>query len=162
MSTGARPELVRRIPQVHIDIIHQPRPEEPTEGRRLEGRPRARLCQRPSFVLREPQDAVLRTAPQDEVRGVQFYSPDLISFMESVHEVPRGGSFSMPPGSTRANAFATVMPLILRSGAISASGASTKARSNRCGCGKVRPDSSISRASNAMISMSRMRGPQRR
>src|SRR5712671_4728676 len=30
-------------------IIHQPRPEEPTEGRRLEGRPRARPCRRPSF-----------------------------------------------------------------------------------------------------------------
>jgi hypothetical protein len=27
---------------------------------------------------------VLRTAPQDEVRGVQFYAPDLISFMESI------------------------------------------------------------------------------
>jgi copper resistance protein C len=31
----------------------QPRPEEPTEGRRLEGRPRARPCLLPSFVLRE-------------------------------------------------------------------------------------------------------------
>src|SRR5258708_34585831 len=31
----------------------RPRPEEPTEGRRLEGRPRARPYQRPSFVLRE-------------------------------------------------------------------------------------------------------------
>src|SRR5258708_17413143 len=33
----------------HIDVIHQPRPEEPTAGRRLEGRPRARPCQWPSF-----------------------------------------------------------------------------------------------------------------
>jgi hypothetical protein len=37
-----------------------------------EGLPQARPRQWPSFVLREPQDAVLRTAPQDEVRGVLF------------------------------------------------------------------------------------------
>src|SRR6266436_1030538 len=32
-----------------LRVIHQPRPEEPTEGRRLEGRPRARPCRLPSF-----------------------------------------------------------------------------------------------------------------
>jgi hypothetical protein len=40
-----------------------------------------------NLVLREPQDAVLRTALQDEVCGDQLYPSDLISFMESVHQI---------------------------------------------------------------------------
>ena len=44
----------------------------------------------------------------------------------------------MPLVSTRSSASRTRTPAITRSGAISASGTSTKARSNRCGCGKIR------------------------
>ena len=40
-----------------------------------------------NLVLREPQDAVLRTALQDEVCGDQLYPSDLISFMESIHQI---------------------------------------------------------------------------
>ena len=52
-----------------------------------------------------------------------------------------GGSFSMPLASNRSSASRTRMPPIVRSGAISASGAKTKARSNRRGCGSVRSGS---------------------
>jgi hypothetical protein len=40
-----------------------------------------------NLVLREPQDAVLRTASQDEVCGDQLYPSDLMSFMESIHQI---------------------------------------------------------------------------
>ena len=53
-----------------------------------------------------------------------------------------GGSFSMPLASIRSSASRTRMPAIMRSGAISASGTSTKARSNRRGCGSVSSGSS--------------------
>src|SRR5260370_23550823 len=43
--------------------MHQPRPEEPSEGRRLEGRPQARPCQRPSF-----ETAARRARPPQSVR----------------------------------------------------------------------------------------------
>jgi hypothetical protein len=36
------------------------------------------------------RDAVLRTAPQDEVRVVLFCRRDLISFMESIHSERAG------------------------------------------------------------------------
>jgi hypothetical protein len=72
-------------------IIYQPRPEEPTEGRRpeaLEGRRTATGEAVAAAILRpsrEPQDAAPRAAPQDEVHGTDFYPPDLISSMESLH-----------------------------------------------------------------------------
>src|SRR5260370_10534812 len=48
---------------------HGPHPEEPCAARRLEGWPLARPRPWQSFVLREPQDADLRSAPQDEADG---------------------------------------------------------------------------------------------
>jgi hypothetical protein len=48
----------------HIDLIHQPRPEEPTV--RSASRRTATGEAVPAAILR---DAVLRTAPQDEVHG---------------------------------------------------------------------------------------------
>jgi hypothetical protein len=42
-----------------------------------------------NLVLR---DAVLRTAPQDEVRGFHLYPPHLISFMAAINESAFGDS----------------------------------------------------------------------
>ena len=59
----------------------------------------------------------------------------------------RGGSCSMPAVSRRASASRTRMPPIVRSGAISASGTSTNARSSRRGCGRVSSGSFKARSS---------------
>src|SRR5258707_11372195 len=80
VERSARRSSTNRMTQVHrfhganhIDIIHQPRPEERApelvEGcARLEGRPQARSCPRPSF-----ETAARRARPpQDEVRGFGF------------------------------------------------------------------------------------------
>src|SRR5215470_8961972 len=56
-----------------------PRPEEP--AKRASRRTAASEIV-PVAILR---DAVLRTAPQDEVRGFHFCAPHLISFIESLH-----------------------------------------------------------------------------
>ena len=48
------------FPKSDIEVIHQPRSEEPTEGRRLEGRPRARPCQGPSFETAAQARGLLR------------------------------------------------------------------------------------------------------
>ena len=50
---------------------------------------------------------------------------------------PRSGSRSIPSVESAASASRTLRPAMRRSGAISASGTSTKARSNRRGCGSV-------------------------
>src|SRR5437899_224884 len=79
--TGGRALVERFRGSNHIGLIHQPRPEEPTEGRRLERRPQARPCQWPS--LKTPCCARLdRMRPM----GGQFDPPDLMSFMESIHK----------------------------------------------------------------------------
>src|SRR5262245_53575906 len=73
------PKSSRAFPRLEsIDVIHQPRPEEPAKhGVSKDGRKRDRA----TAILR---DAVLRTAPQDEVRGFHCYPSGLIGFMESV------------------------------------------------------------------------------
>jgi hypothetical protein len=48
----------------------------------LEGRRTAASEIVPAAILR---DAVLRTAPQDEIRGFRVYAHDLIGFMESIY-----------------------------------------------------------------------------
>jgi hypothetical protein len=51
----------------HIDFIHQPCPEEPTEGRRPEALEGRRTAAGEAVRVAILRDAVLRTAPQDEV-----------------------------------------------------------------------------------------------
>jgi hypothetical protein len=64
----------------HIDIINQPRPEERALARvSKDGRRQGRAT---ASILR---DAMLRMAPQDEVRGIKFDVVHLIGFMESIH-----------------------------------------------------------------------------
>src|SRR5271156_7153879 len=66
----------------HIDIINQPRPEEPCAARRLEGRPQARSCRRPSFET----PCFTRLLRMRSV-GLNSIPPDPIGFMESVHKL---------------------------------------------------------------------------
>ena len=60
-SKAMMPSLLIAVPI--SETPPRPRPEEPGEAGRLEGRPQAAAC---GAILR---DAVLRTAPQDEVSG---------------------------------------------------------------------------------------------
>ena len=67
--------------------------------------------------------------------------------LRAVSGQPRSGNRSIPSVDSRASAAATLRPAMTRSGAISASGTSTKARSNSRGCGSVSSGLSIETSS---------------
>ena len=77
------------------------------------------------------------------------------------HQSRPDGSCTIPAWSMAPSWSETADPRILRSGAISASGTMTKARSKIRGCGISSPGSRMNRSPNARMSMSTMRGPQR-